>query len=127
MDNNYQNQPQNSPFDSNQPNPIINNNNNNQNFQQQNNDIFQGQNNHNQQPTDPNEKQKADKKATTALITAIVGLFICAPVEIFALIYGVIALKNNTNKRGMATASIIISIIGIIIWICSLFFILPTL
>ena len=69
------------------------------------------------------------KEAKTALIVSIVGLVICVPLCIIGLIQGIKARKRIAGDRrlsgdGQALAAIIISAIGLFLWVLWLFVII---
>ena len=69
------------------------------------------------------------KEAKTALIMSIVGLVICAPVCIVGLIQGMKARKLIAGDRrlsgdGQALAAIVISAIGLFLWVLGIFVII---
>ena len=55
-------------------------------------------------------------QAIASLVTGIIGVVCCGPCAIAALILSIIA-KSQGNKSGMATAGLVLGIIGILIWI----------
>ena len=55
-------------------------------------------------------------QAIASLVTGILGVVCCGPCAIAALILSIVA-KNQGNKSGMATAGLVLGIIGILIWI----------
>jgi len=69
-------------------------------------------------PTTQAPVAQSNNMAVAALICGIVGLCI-GPASVVALILGIIARKNP-DKKGMATAGLVLGIVGVIGWIVAL-------
>lgn len=57
--------------------------------------------------------------AIASLVTGILGVLCCSPCAVAAIICSVVA-KSKGNKSGMATAGLVLGIIGIVIFIINI-------
>lgn len=62
----------------------------------------------------PAEGQEGKSLATASLVTGILGILCCGPCAIAAIICSIVA-KSKGNKSGMATAGLVLGIIGVVI------------
>jgi len=57
--------------------------------------------------------------AIASLVTGIIGILCCSPCAIAAIICSIVA-KSKGSKSGMATAGLVLGIIGVVIFIINL-------
>lgn len=63
-----------------------------------------------------------DGNATASLVTGILGVICCGPCAVAAIILSITAKNKGTSKSGLATAGLVLGIIGCILWVVGIIY-----